>query len=511
MDVRTAGFARIGFMAAPPGIGAPHSPLWASAAPDTPTSLIVEPAGQPIGFPIVVPDDEFATRRVWQVEPNVIGLARESARLRIPTPDGRDLQFTAKRFDAIEGIEVDDEGNLIVDDNPRNVSFNWSGASGSTHVFMVVRRGGMHALIYGPDIRLTVSDEGRGAHWYRDLDPRAVDRGICANDRLDEIAKRFGWEPKTVTESKPPAFRSSTELRKHTARIRVLIYYTQAALGRYGGDQAALHAAVDGLLLQLRDSLANTGRTSHINVELAAAPAPIGVYNEQPLPPNPPIEDPRLRFGAHLQALRERDDGSPDPISREALSGDIAILLVNDVGNPSSDPALNVPVYGLAITQRTGCFGAQKCGLAPDAFRAWAYGVVSVNPAVQNLTFAHEFGHLMGGVHDLNAEFGQNDVIPGAYPDSYGHRTPGVGRDVMADPECIDDDGIASTPKQCLFRYPQFSNPNANFSPFLVPAGIPGQADVARTLRLRAEPTGNIFPVGESQSAPELFWDGFEF
>lgn len=130
---------------------------------------------------------------------------------------------------------------------------------------------------------------------------------------------------------------------------------------------------------------------------------------------------------------------------------------------------------------------------------------------MQDLASAHEFGHVMGGVHDLNAEFDQDDVFPGAYADSYGHRNPGVGRDIMADPECIDDDGNASTPKQCLFRYPQFSNPNATFSPFLVPAGIAGQADVARTLRLRAEPTGNIFPVGENQSAPDLFWDGFEF
>jgi hypothetical protein len=486
-------------------------PPLAVPAPDVATSLIVEPDSQPIGVPVVVPADEFATRRAWQVVPNVVGIARASARLRIPTPEGREFAFAAKRFDALEGIDLDDEGNLIVDEDPRNISFNWSGTSGSNHVFLVVRRGNMHALVYGPDVRLTVSDEGTGAHWYRDLDPRRVDRGVCANDRLGEIAKRFGWHPKNVPTEKPAAAATRAGERKHTARIRLLIYYTQAALGRYGGNVTTLNQAVDGLMLQLRDSLANTGRTSYISVELAAAPAPIGAYNEQPLPPNPPIQDPRFRFGAHLQALRERDDGSPDPISREALSGDIAILLVNDVGNPSSDPALNDPVYGLAITQRAGCFGAQNCGLAPNAFRAWAYGVLSVNTAVQNLTFSHEFGHLMGGVHDLNAEFDQNDVLPGAYPDSFGHRTPGVGRDIMADPECIDDDGIASTPKQCLFRYPQFSNPNANFSPFLVSAGVSGQADVARTLRLRAEPTGNIFPIGESQSAPDLFWDGFEF
>lgn len=81
----------------------------------------------------------------------------------------------------------------------------------------------------------------------------------------------------------------------------------------------------------------------------------------------------------------------------------------------------------------------------------------------------------------------------------------------MADPECIDHDANTATPKQCLFRYTQFANPNAYFSPFLVSAGIAGQADVARTLRLRAEPTGNIFPIGENQVAPDLFWDGFEF
>lgn len=438
--------------------------------------------------------------------PNVVGIARESARLRIPTPEGRGLEFSVKRFDALEGIDLDDEGNLIVEDDPRRISFNWSGTSGSTHVFLVVRRGNMHALVYGPDVRLTVSDEGTGVHWYRDLDPRRVDRGVCANDRLDEIAGRFGWQPKAPAPSKPSATLPRARDGKHTARIRLLIYYTEEALGRYGGSTTALNDAVDLLMLQLRDALANTGRTSYISVELAAALEPIGLYNENP---EPPISDPRFRFGNHLEQLRFRDENTSQAFRREIVDADLAILLVKDVGNRSSDPALDDPVYGLAITQRAGCFGNPNCGLAPDPFRAWAYGVVSVNVDVANLTFAHEFGHLMGGVHDRNLEY--PNVIAGAYADSFGHRSPGVGRDVMADPECIDDDGNASTPKQCLFRYPQFANPSAYFAPFLVPAGIAGQADIARTLRLRAEPTGNIYPIGESQAAPDLFWDGFEF
>ncbi len=62
-----------------------------------------------------------------------------------------------------------------------------------------------------------------------------------------------------------------------------------------------------------------------------------------------------------------------------------------------------------------------------------------------------------------------------------------------------------------LFPCPQFASPAAFFGPLVLPAGIAGQADVARTLRLGAEPTGNIYPVGEDQAAPDLFWDGFEF
>lgn len=399
-------------------------PSSAVPTPESSTAAIVEPADQPIGIPVPVAETEFATRRAWNVQPNVVGLARESERLRVPMPEGPDLAFAAKQFDPLEGFDLDDEGNLIVDDNPQNISFNWSGATGSTHVFMVVRRGNMHALVYGPNVRLTVSDEGKGVHWYRDLDPRRVDSGVCANDRLDEIAGRFGWQSKTLASVKPAAAMRRTREGKHTARIRVLIYYTQAALGRYGGNTTTLNDAVDLLMLQLRDALANTGRTSYITVELAAAPQPIGAYNEAP---QPPIADPQFRFGNHLQELRARDEALNESVRRDLVNADLALLLVNDVGNPSPIPELNNPVYGLAITQRAGCFGAQNCGLAPDALRLWAYGVVSINVAVQNLTFAHEYGHLMGGVHDLNAEFDQNDVFPGAYMDSYGHRTPGVG------------------------------------------------------------------------------------
>jgi hypothetical protein len=34
---------------------------------------------------------------------------------------------------------------------------------------------------------------------------------------------------------------------------------------------------------------------------------------------------------------------------------------------------------------------------------------------------------------------------------------------------------------------------------------------VAPTLQVLAEATGNIYPVGQNQTPPDLFWDGFEF
>lgn len=60
MDVRAAAFVFPGLVVAAPGIAAP---TLAVPTPDPATSFIIEPDRQPIGVPVVVPGDEFATRR----------------------------------------------------------------------------------------------------------------------------------------------------------------------------------------------------------------------------------------------------------------------------------------------------------------------------------------------------------------------------------------------------------------------------------------------------------------
>jgi hypothetical protein len=85
-----------------------------------------------------------------------------------------------------------------------------------------------------------------------------------------------------------------------------------------------------------------------------------------------------------------------------------------------------------------------------------------------------------------------------------------VVRDIMADPPCIDADGGGPQQPVCTpFRDVQFANPRVSFLSQSVAAGS-GATDVARTVTCLAEGTGNIYPLGQAQTAPDIFWGGFE-
>ena len=125
---------------------------------------------------------------------------------------------------------------------------------------------------------------------------------------------------------------------------------------------------------------------------------------------------------------------------------------------------------------------------------------------VQDLTFPHEVGHILGAVHDINRNSGST---PGFATYSYGYRVATVARDIMADPRCVDS-AIPGEPATCTDRVPQYSNPLANFPTGRV-SGTTAQNDVVRTIRQLAEGTGSLYPIGQVQTAPDLFWNSFEF
>lgn len=467
----------------------------ASADPQ-PTEVVIRRTDGSIGA-VLPTDPSLPAQRVSMlVEPNVVGLARRPQALTMPLSKGKSLVVAMSRFDPREGFSVDDAGAIVVSDDPTQVSYFWYGQSGDITVFITVVRGRMSVLVHGPDLLYTINDFGGLRHIYRELVARDADAGRCGSE---EVSKRLNW---IQTASNPlltsPITVNSVGPRPtapaYTARATILFYYTDAALQQYSNDVGALTATADALIDQLNQSLINTRDTYYYQFSRASSLQYVGSYVEQPT--SPPVTDPYQRFTNHLYAVKNQD--SANTPSRSTEGADLAVLLVNDVGEPT------LPVYGASILQRADCANTVICQIGANGYRDWAYAAVSVNPLVANFTFSHEVSHMLGGQHDINAAY--PPPSQGAFSYSYGYRVSGVARDIMADPQCITVSGVTT----CTTRQPQYANPKAVFIGTSTASGT-STRDVATTIRMLAEGTGNIYPLTDSQSAPDIFWDDFEY
>ena len=293
--------------------------------------------------------------------------------------------------------------------------------------------------------------------------------------------------------------------------------------------EALLGSRTQVYIDEINQSLRNSGGLSHIQfrrkgpvVQLFHEPNP-GVY--APYDESPGVAKPYDRFAVHLLRLADFENniitgGSGPPGPRRAdHDADLAVVLVNDMGNPSDAPPL--PVFGVAYMQRANCgsWGGTQCGVGPGVvggqFGMFGYAVVSAAPQTANFTFSHEIGHLFGADHD---EPFANLIVPPSFAHSFGHRTSTV-RDIMADPWC------GAWQSDSCPRSQQFSNPEAYFIGSSIPAGTPGGRTCANpapgacpftsftalTFRKNAQGHANIYPVGSNQTEPDLFWDGLEF
>ena len=193
--------------------------------------------------------------------------------------------------------------------------------------------------------------------------------------------------------------------------IDVMVVYTTAAKNANGGQ-----AGIDSLIA-LAVTLANQAFTnSLINTQFRLVRTGEVTYSESG------------NYNTDLSRLRNTTDGFMDEVPgwRDQSKADLVSLIEDNLGG----------VCGVAYVMAP----------ASTQFAPFAFSVVQ-DSCVSGYTFAHELGHNMGSMHD-RAEGGT-----GAYPYSFGHRTAGQFRTIMATATCTP-----SCP-----RVNHYSNPNVRY------------------------------------------------
>ena len=566
-----------------------HGPRLASPPPPQ----FTEPPREPLVFLRPASDGSIGepvtprtatVARAWRVTPEVVALAKEPRyTVRMPLGDGHTIDFRLEGFEPREGFSVDEEtGQLIVADDPDELSYYWYGRNGRDHLALTVVRGRIAGRVYTPSQRLTLSAWGPEQH-FQHVDMRMLNRGVCVHREIMRLIAARKAEPRTDTTGgtdvatafasngapgsgpvgaerlEPFAPRSGStpslqlELAKHQIKIDVIFYFTDVLAeaidydnipewnytpGNIAVAEALLSLRMQAHIDEINQSLRNSGGLSHIEFRRKGPIVRLLVRdqfgNDQPYDESPLTASPYERFAAHLIRLQDYENeqiinnGGPPGPRRADHDADLAVLLVNDIGNPHESPPL--PVFGGAFMQREGCgeWLTRQCGVGPGLvggeFGLFGYAVVSAAEETANFTFSHEIGHLLGADHDVpNANIWQNDTQwpVASFAHSFGHRSTSV-RDIMADPWC------GAWQSDTCPRSQQFSNPEVFFIGTSIPAGTVGGRTCANpsrfispmcpltdatalTIRKNAQGHANIYPVGSDQTEPDLFWDGLEF
>ena len=195
------------------------------------------------------------------------------------------------------------------------------------------------------------------------------------------------------------------------ALIDVMVVYTTAAKNANGG-QTGIEA-----LITLAVTLVNQAFTnSQINTQFRLVRTGEVTYTESG------------NYNTDLSRLRSPTDGFMDEVHgwRDQSKADLVSLIEDNLGGVCGVAYVMAPV------------NAQ--------FSTFAFSLVQ-DSCVSGYTFAHELGHNMGSMHD------RTEGGTGAFPYSYGHRTAGQFRTIMAATLCTP-----SCP-----RVNHYSNPNVRY------------------------------------------------
>lgn len=239
--------------------------------------------------------------------------------------------------------------------------------------------------------------------------------------------------------------------------VHLLMLHTPALLGTLTGAAraAAIQNAFDASILKVNNALAASQVSARVKLVRIAETDYTG---------DGPV-DPQNRFVRNLQetaltALQSATDGRMDEIHalRDQVGADVVCLVLN---------RQDVASVGLSYV-------LEQPGENYNAL--FAFSVIEYSSMIGGNVLPHELGHIFGCSHDR-----AHASSAGSYPYSYGYAFFGAdGRqyhDIMAYP-----------PGQELSYYstPRVVLPPPISVPIGIAAGLPGEADAARTIEQNA-------------------------
>jgi hypothetical protein len=285
---------------------------------------------------------------------------------------------------------------------------------------------------------------GRGIHRVEELDPSKF---APEAEPLPALPRPTDTEADTCATDPP-------------SDIDVLVVYTATARAAAGGVDA-MEATVFLAVAETNQAYIN----SNVNQRIRLAHLEEVAYTET----GNSLTD--------LNAIRNTSDGVIDNVLtlRNSFAADCVVMIVESLD---------------------ACGRGSLMSTVSNAFEASAYAVVQRGCGTGNFSFGHELGHNMAARHDWTADPTNNS--PNAF--NHGHivtapTATGVGpwRTIMSyNSSCVTLAGVNCT------RIQNFSNPNVNFPPGVIPTDATGtatgtqQTDNAQTLNNTALTVANF-------------------
>lgn len=296
---------------------------------------------------------------------------------------------------------------------------------------------------------------GGVAQWYK-VDPTQV--GPCGVDAVPHDAQKQALIARTALATQVAADGSPTIAPPVTAadtlkpEVRILMVYTDAVANSMSA--AAIRAQMDLAISILNDDWAR----SQISATATLAGTAQVAYADDDI-----TTDGTNNQSDALTRLASTNDGTMDSVHalRDQTGADLVCLALHRKDKNSAGIAYILDTPGAVFNPTLG------------------FSVVDFSVMTVQSVFSHEIGHNLGCAHDReNAKDSNGNPSNGAYPYSYGYRFNGADgvqyRTIMS---------YSPGQRISYFSNPDITAPAPINRPVGIPAGQPGEADNARTIR----------------------------